>query len=185
MSSDYEYQRAQEENLRSPKNRFLGLFCHANQVDDHWGPNWSFGCGVVLFSIIMGIWTIFDITTMSILMKRRVLGDWFVFWCVVRFFSDFVAIAAMFVAICSVLQTNHKKAIVGYYMLIASLIVNTAFLIYCLVNIFKADFWRQTTYQIIIWMLNEFVLFIFCWILFCNMVDIGRKVRTQQATNPF
>ena len=69
MSTE-DYQRAQEENLRSPKNRFLGIFCHANEVNDHWGPNWSFGCGVIFFSVLVGIWTIFDTVTMSLLINR-------------------------------------------------------------------------------------------------------------------
>ncbi len=182
MSTDY--QRAQEENLRSPKNRFLGLFCHANQVDDHWGHNWSFGCGVIFFSVLVGIWTIFDTVTMSLLMRYSIRG-WFVFWCIIRFVSDLIAIIAMLIAICSVFQVHFKKATAAYYMLIVSLIFNTAFFIYCITCFFDSFFWRTTTYRIIIWMLNEVVLFIFTWILFCNMVDVGRKIRAAQATNPF
>ena len=35
-----DYQAAQqEENMRNPKNRFLGLFCHASEVGDSWGFN--------------------------------------------------------------------------------------------------------------------------------------------------
>ena len=183
MSTE-DYQRAQEENLRSPKNRFLGIFCHANQVDDHWGPNWSFGCGVIFFSVLVGIWTIFDTVTMGILIDRTFSG-WTIFWFIVRLVSDFIAIIAMIIAMLSVCQTNFKKATIAYYMLYASLILNTAFFIYCITRFFNATFWRLTTYRIIVWMLNEFVLFIFCWILFANMVDIGRKIKTNIASNPF
>ena len=186
MSSE-DYQRAEEENLRSPKNRFLGIFCHANQVDDHWGPGWSFGCGVYTFSILVGIWTIFDISTISELLNRlgRFFSGWPIFWFIVRFVSDFIAIIAMIIAMLSVCQTNFKKATIGYYMMYVSLLLNTAFFIYCITRFFNADFWRYTTYRIIIWMLNEIVLFIFCWILFANMVVIGRKIKTTIATNPF
>ena len=182
--SSTDYQRAQEENLRSPKNRFLGIFCHANQVDDHWGPNWSFGCGVIFFSVLVGIWTIFDTVTMSLLIGRTFKG-WPIFWFSIRFVSDIIAIIAMIIAMLSVCQTNFRKATIGYYMLIVSLILNTAFVIYCITCFFDSYFWRMTTYRIIIWMLNEFVLFIFCWILFANMVDIGRKIKTNIASNPF
>ena len=27
----------EEENKRNPKNRFLGLFCHASEIDITWG----------------------------------------------------------------------------------------------------------------------------------------------------
>ena len=185
MSSS-DYQAAQTENLRNPKNRFLGLFCHANQVDDHWGCNWSFGCGVALFSCLVGIWTIFDAVTMCRLMTNQLRGrTGFTVWCIIRFLSDFIAIIAMIFAILSVRQINFKRATIGYYMLIVSLILNTAFVIYCITCFFDSYFWRATTFRIIIWLLNEFVLFIFCWILFCNMVDIGRKKRNAAASNPF
>ena len=53
-SNNYANQQEIEENRRNPKNRFLGLFCHASDVDDHWGFNWSFKCGVFVFSILIG-----------------------------------------------------------------------------------------------------------------------------------
>ena len=183
MSTE-DYQRAQEENLRSPKNRFLGIFCHANEVNDHWGPNWSFGCGVIFFSVLVGIWTIFDTVTMSLLINRTFRG-WPIFWFCLRWFSDIIAVIAMIIAMLSVCQTDFKKATIGYYMLIVSLIINTAFFIYCITCFFDSYFWKMTTYRIIIWMLNEVVLFIFCWILFANMVNIGRKIKTNIASNPF
>ena len=70
--SNQEYTSAETENKRNPKNRFLGLFCHASDVDDHWGFNWSFACGVVVFSIVFGIWTIFDIVSMEKVLWRLV-----------------------------------------------------------------------------------------------------------------
>ena len=121
---------------------------------------------------------------MGILIDRTFSG-WTIFWFIVRFVSDFIAIIAMIIAMLSVCQTNFKKATIAYYMLYASLILNTAFFIYCITRFFNATFWRLTTYRIIVWMLNEFVLFIFCWILFANMVDIGRKIKTNIASNPF
>ena len=56
---DYQKQEM-EENQRNPKNRFLGLFCHANQVDSSWGYNWPFWCGVLMFSIVIGLISILD-----------------------------------------------------------------------------------------------------------------------------
>ena len=58
---DDNYQKAEQENLRNPKNRFLGLFCHAREVDNSWGCNWSFPTGVIIFSIVIGIASFADI----------------------------------------------------------------------------------------------------------------------------
>ena len=181
--SDYQNAREIEENQRSPKNRFLGLFCHASDVDQSWGMNWPFSCGVILFSIVIGLMTIFDIFALVTLMSK--VHSWFFFWSFIRFLSDLIALIAIVFANMSYIQTNFTRATIAYYALIISLICNTFFCGYCIFSIISSDFWKLTTYRIIIWLLNEFILFIFCWILFCNMVDIGRKNRQNAASNPF
>ena len=184
--SSQDYLSAEVENRRNPKNRFLGLFCHASQVDDHWGFNWSFACGVVIFSIVFGIWTIFDIISMGKVLRFSYwTGGWFPFFCVVRFISDFCAIIAIIFAMISISRTNFKMATVAYYLLILSFVLDILFLIDCIVNFFNGRFWINVNYRIIVWLLNIFVLFLFCWILFCNMVDIGRKIRANAGANQF
>ena len=184
--SNQEYTSAETENKRNPKNRFLGLFCHASDVDDHWGFNWSFACGVVVFSIVFGVWTIFDIVSMEkVLRLSYYTGGWFPFFCVVRFISDFFVFVAIIVAILSIVRTDFKMATIAYYVLIVSLIFDVAFLIDCIVNFFNSRFWINVNFRIIIWLMNIIVLFLFCWILFCNMVDIGRKIRANAAMNQF
>ena len=59
--SDYQAAKEVQENERNPKNRFMGLFCHASQVDISWGWNWPFWLGVVIFSILVGFMSVFDI----------------------------------------------------------------------------------------------------------------------------
>jgi len=172
-----------EANRRNPKNRFLLLFCHASEVDDHWGYKWSFKCGTFVFSILIGIWTIFDIISLSRLIPKK--RKWFAFWCIIRFVSDLIAIIGILLAFMSIFQSNFKKATVAYYSLYLSLVLNTAFIVYCIVSIFDKTFWTFTGFSLIIWMLNEIILFIFIWILFCNMVVIGRKQREAMASNPF
>ncbi len=175
---------AVQENRRNPKNRFLGLFCHASDVDKEWGFHWSFKCGVFVFSIFIGAWTIFDAISISNVL-RRIYSGWFIFWCIIRFFSDLVAIVAIIIALMSIFQSSFGKATTAYYLLMLSLVFNTAFIIYCIIKLFSAEFWRATGFRLIIWMLNEFVILIFDWILFCNMVDIGRKNREAMGSNPF
>ena len=182
-----EYQPAtaeEEENYRNPKNKFLGLFCHANQVDNSWGYNWPFYCGVIIFSIIAGLMTIFDISVMFGKFFKY-LKRWFLFWMIIRFLSDLICLIGIIFAIMSIVATNFTRATVAYYCMIVSLILNFAFCIYCLVRIFDKYFWEITTYRFIVWILNEFVLVWFCLILFCNMVDIGRKIRQNAAANAF
>ena len=145
-------------NRRSPKNRFLLLFCHAESVDDHWGCNWTFQCGVIMAGILIG-------------------------WCGMRFLSDLIAIIAIILSIISISKVNFKLATVAYYALMVSFVINTVFVIYCITCIFSRLFWEATTYRLIVWILNEFVLVIGDWILFCNMVDIGRKIRKALSSN--
>ena len=174
-----------EENMRSPKNRFFGIFCHANQVDDHWGFNWSFTCGVVVLSIVMGIWTIYDISSMSTMMSRGLLYGLYVLFFILRFISDFIAVAGIVFAVLSILGTNFKRATIAYYLMLLSFILDFSFVIYCITRFFDSIFWRATTFHIFLWILNIVAIFLFCWILFCNMVNIGRKIRNLGAANPF
>ena len=172
-------------NRRSPKNRFLLLFCHAESVDDHWGCNWTFQCGVIMAGILIGVWTIFDIATMADLLSKGLsrIYTWFSFWCGMRFLSDLIAIISIILSIISISKVNFKLATVAYYALMVSFVINTVFVIYCITCIFSRLFWEATTYRLIVWILNEFVLVIGDWILFCNMVDIGRRIRKALSSN--
>ena len=180
-----DYQAAQqEENMRNPKNRFLGLFCHASEVGDSWGFNWPFWCGVLMFSILIGVMTLIDISHIFTEFFKVVTG-WFAFWFVVRMISDFIALIGIIFSAISCIQNNFSRATIAYYCMILSLVLNSLFIGYCIFRLFDGQFWKITTYRLIVWLCNEFVLFLFCWILFCNMVVIGRKARQQAASNPF
>jgi hypothetical protein len=180
-----EYQAAnQEENLRNPKNRFMGLFCHASDVDSSWGNNWPFSCGVILFSIVAGFMTIFDI---SVIFKKyfQIIEGWFLFWFIIRLLSNLITLIGIIFAILSIIQTNFTRATIAYYSILLSFVLNATFCGYCVFRIFESYFWRKTTYRFFVWILNEFVLFWFSWILFCNMVDIGRKNRQNAGATNF
>ena len=182
--SDYQAaSSAEEQNRRNPRNRFLGLFCHASEVNDYWGYNWPFWCGVLLFGIVIGLMTTFDI--FFVLGILNMLRGWFLFWFIIRFFSDLVALIGILFAGLSICGVNFIKATISYYLMCLSLLCNTLFCIYCIFKIFEKEFWNKTSYKIIVWYFNEFVLFLFCWILFCNMVHIGRKIRQETAATKF
>ena len=181
--SDYQA-TAQEENMRNPKNRFFGLFCHANEVDNSWGMNWPFWCGVLIFGIVIGLMTLLDMGSIFTTFFGNVRG-WFLFWFIIRCISDFIALIGIVFAALSIMSNNFTRATIAYYAMILSFVCNTAFCVYCIFRIFDGSFWRATTYRFVVWLVNEFVLFLFCWILFCNMVVIGRKNREQAAANTF
>ena len=137
--SDYTNANSEIITDRSAKNRFLGLFCHANQVGESWGYNWPFYCGVIIFSILIGIMTLFDITAIfSKLFKEA--NDWLLFWIIIRFISDLIALIGIIFAIMSIAQSNFTRATIGYYCMVLCLILNTLFCGYCIISIFDKSF---------------------------------------------
>ena len=172
-----DYQAAQqEENMRNPKIRFLGLFCDESEVDYSWGFNWSFSCGVYMFSILFGYMTLNDISAIFTEFFIKVTG-WFTFWFVLRMISDFIALIGIVFSVLSCSQNNFSRATIAYYCMILSLVLNLLFIGYCIFRLFDGQFLKITTYRLIVCLFNEFVLFLFCWILFCNMAVMGRKLR--------
>ena len=172
--SDYTNANTAETTDRTAKNRFLGFLWHANQVNESWGYNWSFSCGVVVFSIVVGIMTLFDVSAFFTDLFKKA-DHWLLFWLIIRFVSDLITLIGIIFAIMSIIQSNFTRATIGYYCMVLSLLLNLVFCGYCIFSIFDGDFWKKTTYRLVVWLLNEFLLFIFCWVLFCNMVDIGRQ----------
>jgi hypothetical protein len=178
---DYQKQEM-EENQRNPKNRFLGLFCHANQVDSSWGYNWPFWCGVLMFSIVIGLISILDFSfSYKLINSFRSRGGWIVFFFILRILADVITIIGIILAAVSIVQTSFQKATIAYYTEILSFVINIAVLIF---GLFKILFYSYG-YFVLLWGFSDFVLLLFLWILFCNMVDIGRKVRQAVGANSF
>ena len=175
-----DYQKHEmEENQRNPKNRFLGLFCHANQVDSSWGYNWPFWCGVLMFGIVIGIISIYDFIGCFQLINEITTG-WQKFFYSLRIISNVVAIVGIVFAALSIIQTSFRNATIAYYTLILSFIINTVFCVFSVFSILISKYW----YNVIVWFFCDFILVIFLWVLFCNMVDIGRKVRQAASETP-
>lgn len=184
---DEDYQRRKAENMANPKNRFLFLFCHANEVDQSWGCNWSFATGVIMFSILTAVCVLADmyyIANDGFFSKAQ--SSMFKFMFFIKVFSDFVALVCIGLSCYATQRSNYRYSIVSYYVGVLSLLLCTIYLIYTLVKIFNPDYWAIVKLRLISWGFGEFALFMFCWILFCNMVDVGRKKKAQQQnTNEF
>ena len=176
MSEDYQAAQAQQENQRNPKNRFLLFFCHANDVDNTWGHNWPFSLGVFLFSAITFLVIIYDISARASGYIHYGRGFVIGFY-ILKLVSDFIALIGICMAIYSICKTSFKYATISYYIIALVFAIHTIFIIYCIYAMFTGEYFSCTRISIIIWALEEFDLLIFAWILFCNMVDIGRKIR--------
>ena len=92
-----------------------------------------------------------------------------------------ITIIGIILAAISIVQTSFQKATIAYYTGCLSFIINIAVFIF---GLFKILFYSYG-YFVIIWGFSDFVLLLFLWILFCNMVDIGRKARQAVAANSF
>ena len=181
----YENNYAQEENLRNPKNRFLGLFCHANEVDNTWGNGCPFWVGVVILSIIVGISAFSDIPSIKTIGYLLCWVNTFTGMIILRIVSDVICLIGIIYAIISICRSNFRHAVVAYYCMCATFAFNTIFFIYCIYLLFRY-YRRKIKFRFISWFGDEFLLLLFCWFLFCNMVVIGRRNKQQNlAGNSF
>ena len=185
MDDDY-VQAKKNENLQNPKNRCLGLFCHANEVDNRWGCDWSFATGVVIFSIICGaasLWDIYYIAKDKFFDKAAGHAIYKLFFFF-KIFSDLVCFAGIGIACFSINRNSHTYSIVSYYVMVLSFLLHTLYLIYTIFAIFDADYFNIVKFYLISWGIDEVGLLLFCWILFCNQVFIGRQIRIANQNNP-
>ena len=176
---DDEYARAQQENMRNPKNRFLGLFCHAKDIDNSWGCGWSFSTGVIMFSIIIGIASLADIYYLA---ERKIfshsdISELFKFMIIIKIASDLISFIGIGIACYAVNASNYTYSIVCYYVIVLSFLLNTIFLVYAIIAIFK--YFDYIGIFILPWGILEFGLLLFCWILFANQVYVGRQRKAQ------
>ena len=179
---DEAYQLKRQENLRNPKNRFLGVFCHAEQVDSAWGCDWSFQCGVIFFSIIIlacSFFDVYEIASNKIFSSAYSGGHQFFFG--LKVFSDIINFIGIILGCIAVGYMNLKYSIISYYVAVLSLILNTIFFIYLFVAIFIS--WSKFWHEIAPVIFLEIGLVFFSWILFCNQVDVGRKKRALATNN--
>ena len=178
-----EYQRAQQENLQNPKNRFLGICCHASEIDSSWGCDWSFQTGVVMFGAIILIATFFDIYEIAgyhIFDKSP--GGFFSFCFGVKILTDVINMLTV-ISSCFALNIEHYRlAIICYYTAVLSLLLTTLFCIFIFIQIIVN--WELVWHEFISLIFLETGLFFFSWILFCNQVDLGRKRRQAMNASP-
>ena len=177
---DDNYQRAEQENLRNPKNRFLGLFCHANEVDNKWGCDWSFATGVVIFSLICGIVALVDIYYISYEKIYSFGSTMFRIFFSLKMISNVACLLGIVLACISISRSSYRSSIASYYTMVLAFLLHTVFLFASIIYLFYPDYVRYIGLRLIGWGFAEFGYLLFCWILFCNQVYMRRQIMLLQ-----
>ena len=185
MYEDYQITLEQENNLRNPKNRFLGLFCHANEVDTTWGCKCPFWVGIVICSVIIGAAAISDIPSIRAISYLLYWLDLFTIFIILRLLSDLFTIIGIIYALYSLCQSHYRASVVAYYCLLVTFAINTLFFIFILIILFHSRYRARLVLRVLGWGFDYLFLLLFCWFLFCNMVNIGRRNRQQATANSF
>ena len=172
----------QQDSKYNPLNRFLFCCCHTDEVDVGWGwgccgcRTFPFSCGVLIFSAIMLVATakdIIDIESNSYSLKTR--GHFKTFFYI-KIAGDCSCILAALIALCSLRTINYCQSIIAYYLGFISFVANSAFCLYTIQWLFTLTFWFTVgVFTPIAWGIVEYILLLFDWVLFCNMVNIKRK----------
>ena len=134
--NDYQITLEEENNLRNPKNRFLGLFCHAREVDTTWGCKCPFWVGIVIFSFIIGGGAISDIPSIRSISRILIWIDLFTIFIILRITSDLFTIIGIIYVIFSICRSHYRASIIAYYCLVVTFVINTLFFIYIVFIIF-------------------------------------------------
>ena len=171
-----EYKKAEQENLQNPKNRFLGICCHAREIDSSWGCDWSFQTGVVMFGILILIASFSDIYIIAgDEIFKKDMGGFAKFCFGVKVLIDVINLINVIASCFALTIERYKLAIICYYVAVASLILTTLCCIFIFIEIFMN--WSYIWKEFISLIVLEPSIFMFGWILFCNQVDLGRKIR--------
>ena len=191
------YAIKKEDSKCNPKNRFLFIFCHTSRVDEGWGfskcgcRTFSFSCGVFVFSGIMlinSIKDLYDITLSEYLYDKHSKDDTFVIFFYVKVGVDVLVIVGILFAMYSVCAFKYCASVVAYYIVAISFFMNTAFCVYIITRFGDINFWWKIELKIltvVLWFFFHYILLIFAWMLFCNMVDINRKKQKIAQDNVF
>ena len=186
-----------EDSPWNPTNRFLFLFCHTSRVDDGWGftickcRTFPFSFGVYIFSVVMMINSIkdlYDITLSEYLYDKHAKDNTFVSFFYVKVSADALIILGIILALYSVCAFNYCSSVTAYYSVAISFILTTIFCVYIITRFGDINFWWKIElkiFTVMLWFFFDYILLLFTWILFCNMVDIKRKKQKESQDNVF
>ena len=194
----YPNNRYNDGHYLNPHNRFLFIFCHASDVSENgWGciccgrRTFNFKIAVFIFSIIMmfgSINDLIDITSMNYLDEK---DEFFEKMYYFKLASDCIIIIGILFSLCSVFRSNYCIFVISYYSIFISFYFNTIFCIYTLTQIKKQNIilflkncFKGTFLTLLFWLFFDYVLLLFAWILFCQMIQ-GRRRRRQNQENLF
>ena len=171
----------------NPKNRFLFIFCHKDYVDEGWGckickcRTCSFSTGIYIFSIVMlvnSIKDLYDITLSDYLYDKDSESSTFVTFFYIKVGVDALIILGILFAVYSTFTLNYCSSVIAYYIISISFLLYSSFCIYIMTKFYDISFWFKIIlkiFTVILWFIFDYVLLLFAWMTFCNMVDIDRK----------
>ena len=193
------YTLQREEKKCNPNNRFLFICCPNTSVDSGWGckicgcRTLRFSVGVYIFSLIMMINSINDVSDVIAMDYFKKDNDNLIaIFFYLKLVSDAFTIIGILFAVFSACASKYTPSVIAYYLVLISFLLNTTFCIFILFQIGNSDFigfmtilWKGIIFSIILWIFFDFVLLIFTWMLFCNMVDINRRKQNMDQENMF
>ena len=179
------YGQSEEVSSNNPRNRFMFCFCRSSEVDEGWGFQ-CLGCrtcpfyvGIVIFGLIYSLGSAKDIIELAFFSNPFRKNIIYRIFFICKLISDLFCILGTIVGLTTIRSNSYKSAVTCYYMIMTSFILNNFFCIYIIVAIITgtflwfAIFWN--VFSIIFWAISDYFLLIYCWLCFCNMVDINRK----------
>jgi hypothetical protein len=183
-----------EVNYNNPLNRFMCCFCKSYEVDKGWGCGccgcraFPFSCGIALFAVvylISSISDVYDIITHNDLSSSNKL---FKLFFAIKLGGDLICIIGSVLGLASI-KGNYCLSVWAYYLVFLSFLLNTSFCVYILTVITTFSFWKNLglfrLFTLIFWYVLDYFLLIYCWICFCNMVDINRKKSQNSSAYQF
>ena len=175
MSYDFQNVFTDKSNDKNINNKFFGCLTHSEEIGDSWGCGCSFQCGICFLSFFIGLSALVDILSLPDIRRFIYFLNFFTFMFLLRIISDFITIVGIIFSYISIRQQSYRKALIAYYCMGVSFIINVAFALFILIIIIFFTDYRFPKHTLISWISNGFIFYLLVWFLFCNAVVIKRK----------
>ena len=98
----------------------------------------------------------------------------------IKIFSIILTLASSILSCFGVYMNHYRCAVISYWMMVASFLLASIVLVYMIIAIFS--YFDYIQWGIAIWGIEEFGLLLYCWILFCHQVNLGRQRSMPQSS---
>ena len=175
MSYDYQNVFTDKSNDRNINNKFFGCLTHSSEIGDSWGCGCTFSCGIYFLSFFIGLSALYDILAIPAIKNLLYFLNFFTFMIILRILSDFTTVTGIIFAYISISKSSYKKALIAYYCMVVSFIINVSFALFIIAIIIFFSDYKIPLGTLISWIADGFFFYLFVWFLFCNSVLIKKK----------